>query len=154
MLDSEGGRIGEAVRIAKLVRERRLDTYVETYCASACTFIFLAGEDRAATAHAKIGFHRAFFPGMSPELDAAMNDSMLEEYRGAGLSDAFLARVKNTQADDMWFPTSDELIEAQVVNRVSLGGETVRTRKFESKALSCISIRRRSHHGSDQRSIP
>jgi hypothetical protein len=134
VLESGGGRIGEAVRIAKLVRERKLNTYVETYCASACTFVFLAGEDRAATTHARIGFHRAFFPGMSPELDDAMTESMLEAYRATGLSDAFLARVKATKAEDIWFPTNDELVEAQVVNRVSLGGETARTRKFESKA--------------------
>lgn len=134
VLESPGGRLVEAVRIAKLIRERKLDTYVETHCESACTFIFLAGADRAATRDVRIGFHRAFFPGMSPKLDAAMTENMLKQYREAGLSDAFLARVRETQAADMWYPTHDELLEAHVVNRVSLGGEAAQVSKYESKA--------------------
>lgn len=140
VLESPGGRIVEAVRIAKEVRERKLDTYVETHCQSACTFVFLAGVDRAATATAQIGFHRAFFPGMDPNLDAAMTEHMLEEYRSAGLSDAFLARVRATQSSDMWYPTSDELVEARVVNRVSLGGESARSTKYESKAYLAFQL--------------
>jgi hypothetical protein len=134
VLESGGGRIAEAVDVAQMVRERKLNTYVETHCESACTFIFLAGADRAGTPHAQIGFHRAFFPGMDPDLDAAMTEHMLEEYREAGLSEAFLARVRTTQAQDMWYPTRDELVEARVVNRVSSGGETAQARKFESQA--------------------
>jgi hypothetical protein len=133
VLESGGGRIAEAVDVAQMVRERKLNTYVETHCESACTFIFLAGADRAGTPHAQIGFHRAFFPGMDPDLDAAMTEHMLEEYREAGLSEAFLARVRTTQAQDMWYPTRDELVAARVVNRVSSGGETAQARKFESQ---------------------
>lgn len=134
VLESGGGRMAEAVDIARLVRERKLNTYVETHCESACTLIFLAGEDRAGTPHAQIGFHRAFFPGMDPKLDAAMTEKMLKQYREAGLSQAFLARVRTTQSTDMWYPTRDELLEAHVVNRVSAGGETVQARKYESQA--------------------
>jgi ATP-dependent protease ClpP protease subunit len=135
ILDSFGGRIAEGVRIAKLVRERKLDTYVETHCESACTLIFLAGGDRAATPHAQIGFHRAFFPGMDPALDARMTESMLEHYRTAGVSEEFLARVKDTKAEQIWYPTSDELRAAHIVNRVSLGGETARAASnFQSRA--------------------
>jgi ATP-dependent protease ClpP protease subunit len=135
VLDSFGGRIAEGVLIAKLVRERKLNTYVETHCESACTLVFLAGADRAATPHAQIGFHRAFFPGMDPALDARMTERMLEHYRAAGVSEPFLARVSETKAEHMWYPTSDELLEAHVVNRVSLGGETaVAASKFQSRA--------------------
>lgn len=135
VLESHGGRLAEAVRIAKLVRERQLDTYVETHCESACTLVFLAGIDRAATPQARIGFHRAFFPGMNVTLDAAMNAEMLKHYRAAGMSEAFLTRVRETRAEHMWYPTSDELVEARVVNRVSLGGETaLGVTTFQSKA--------------------
>jgi len=72
VLETPGGRVGEAALIAKLVRERKLKTYVENHCESACTVILLAGMDRAVTANARIGFHRASFPGMSPAQDESM----------------------------------------------------------------------------------
>ena len=134
MLNSPGGRIGEGIDIASLVRDRGLNTYVEEHCESACTFIFLAGVDRAATDSAQIGFHRAFFPGMNTKLDARMTKQMLDQYRSAGLSEEFLARVSATNAQDMWYPTHEELVSANVVNRRSLGGELPRVAKYDSKA--------------------
>lgn len=134
MLESGGGRIEEAVRIARLIRERKLNTYVESHCESACTLILLAGTDRAATTQARIGFHRASSVGKNPELDAAVTEEMIHEYREAGLSDDFLARIRETSADDMWYPTRDELLAAHVVSRVSVGGEVARVVKYDSQA--------------------
>jgi ATP-dependent protease ClpP protease subunit len=133
VLESPGGRMTEAVGIARLIRERKLNTYVETHCESACTLIFLAGEDRAGTPDAQIGFHRASFPGMDPKLDAAMTEKMIKKYREAGLSEAFLERIRHTRADDMWYPARDELFEAHVINRISAGGETAQARKYDSQ---------------------
>ena len=65
MLDSDGGRIFEALRMAELIRARGLDTRVERNCASACTLILLAGKDRSAHRFAQIGFHQPDFPGLS-----------------------------------------------------------------------------------------
>lgn len=121
MLNSHGGRLREAEQLAKLVRERGLDTYVEAQCLSACTYVFLAGSDRAATPNAKIGFHQPSFPGMRAET-AGLQD-MLEVYRAAGISEQFLAKVRATPSSSMWYPTRDELIDNGVINRVSLGGE-------------------------------
>jgi hypothetical protein len=122
MLNSHGGRLREAEQLAKLVRERSLNTYVETQCLSACTYVFLAGADRAATPNAKIGFHQPSFPGMRSE-DAGLRN-MLDVYRSAGISEGFLDKVRDTSSNSMWYPTRDELIENGVINRVSLGGET------------------------------
>jgi hypothetical protein len=52
-----------------------------------------------------------------------MTRGMLEVYREAGVSDGFLEHVKATSSDSMWYPTRDQLIDAGVINRVSLGGE-------------------------------
>lgn len=133
VLDTPGGRVGEAALIAKLVRERQLKTYVDTHCESACTVILLAGADRAVTAHARVGFHRASFPGMSPAQDKAMTDDLIEQYRAAGLPEDFLARVRDTQAEDMWYPTRDELLAAHAVDRISPGGEINRVSKYDTK---------------------
>lgn len=123
VLHSPGGRILEASRIAAVVRERSLNTYVEGQCASACTYIFLAGADRAATPNAQIGFHRPTFPGLDAASHARMTADMIQHYRNAGMSETFLNRVRATPPEAMWYPTRDELIDFKVINRVSLGGE-------------------------------
>jgi GYF domain 2 len=39
-LDSLGGRVGEAIKLNKVIRDKGLDTYVSSRCASACTVAF------------------------------------------------------------------------------------------------------------------
>jgi hypothetical protein len=149
VLESSGGRLLEASRIADIARERHLNTYVETHCESACTYVFLAGRDRAATPNAKLGFHQPHFPGIDASKLKEATQKMLEVYRQAGVSEAFLRRVQATASKDMWYPERDELIDAGVINRVSLGGEvdTYRSRSelelaFRSdKLLSAIEAR-------------
>ena len=133
VLETSGGRVGEAALIAKLVHERKLKTYVDSHCESACTVILLAGADRAVTANARVGFHRAYFPGMSPEQDKAMTDDLIAQYREAGLPETFLARVRETQSEDMWFPSRDELLAAHAIDRISTGGEINRVSKYDTK---------------------
>jgi hypothetical protein len=133
VLDSHGGRLREAEQVAALVRKRALDTYVEGQCLSACTYVFLAGSDRAATPNAQIGFHRPSFAGSSDERALG---AMLAIYRAAGITEAFLARVEATGSHSMWYPTRDELIDNGVINRLSLGGESaaMSSTLFRSKA--------------------
>jgi hypothetical protein len=122
VLDSQGGRLREAEQLAELVRERGMDTYVEGQCASACTYIFLAGKDRAATPNAMIGFHRPSFAG-ADDYDSGLS-KMLTYYRAAGISERFLDRIRKTKSEEMWNPSRDELIDNGVLTRISLGGET------------------------------
>ena len=123
-LVSNGGRLREASEIAALVRARRLDTYVDTRCESACTFVFLAGRDRAATPNARIGFHRPSFAGVNQLAQSIATERMLKTYRDAGIPKDFLDRVSETDSASMWYPSPSELAKAGVINRVSLGGET------------------------------
>jgi len=123
-LSSPGGRLREASEIARMVRARGLDTYVDTRCESACTFVFLAGKDRAATPNARIGFHRPSFAGLAPIGFDPATRGMLDTYRGAGIPKDFLDRVAATDPANMWYPGRKELEAAGVINRISLGGET------------------------------
>ena len=123
ILNSSGGRIMEATSIAKTVTRLKLDTYVENECVSACTYIFLAGRDRAATPNAKIGFHQPYFPGVSGEQQKLMTQDMIDQYKQSGLSDQFLQRVWETPPEDMWYPSHEDLLAHKVVTRSSLGGE-------------------------------
>jgi len=124
MLNSSGGRVLEAKELAALVRTRKLDTYVEGQCSSACTYIFLAGKDRAATPNAQIGFHQPSFPGIDLPTQMSITQDMLEVYRSAGLPETFIKTIAQVPPQEMWHPNRDELIEAHVITRVSLGGET------------------------------
>ena len=123
VLNSAGGRTFEAKQLADVVQSRQLNTYVEDLCASACTYVFLAGKDRAATPNAQIGFHQPSFPGLDAAAQRAGTQTMLDVYRAAKLPEAFIQRIAKTPPEDIWYPTHDELIAAHVITRVSLGGE-------------------------------
>ncbi len=56
-LDSDGGSLSEGFRIAMLVHQKQIATYVSGECDSACAFIFLAGAKRYVAPDAKIGVH-------------------------------------------------------------------------------------------------
>ncbi|MFZ6779802.1 ATP-dependent Clp protease proteolytic subunit [Undibacterium sp. Ji83W] len=122
-LNSPGGRLREAQQIATLIKARQLNTYVEGECSSACTYIFLAGHDRAATPNAHIGFHQPSFPGMDGAMLAIATDSMAKHYRAANLPEDFIRIAINTKAEGMWYPSREEMVKARVITRVSLGGE-------------------------------
>jgi hypothetical protein len=123
VLDSRGGRLLEAMRMAELIRKNQLNTYVEDQCASACTLALIAGVDRAADPNAKIGFHQASFPGMDDET-AEANDEFKQLYAKAGIDGDFIRRASEVTSSTMWYPRHDELVAAGVINRQSLGGES------------------------------
>lgn len=116
VLDSDGGRIFEALRMASLIRARGLDTRVERNCASACTFLLLAGKDRSAHRFAQIGFHQPDFPGVSQAQRNALVAENRSDYVNAGIEPAFLDRALSTPPQEMWYPTHAELVDAGVLS--------------------------------------
>jgi hypothetical protein len=121
VLNSNGGRLFEAKQLAHAVQIRNLNTYVEQSCESACTYVFLAGKNRSAAFHAKIGFHQPSFPGLDLEGQRTITQDMQDVYKSAGLPDAFVQRIVQTAPEDMWYPTRAELISSNVISRVSSG---------------------------------
>lgn len=136
VLASAGGWVREGEMLADVIRKRRLSTYVENYCASACTIAFLAGKERAAAPFAKIGFHASRSVGNvrgKPNLEDTVR--LRKIYRDAGLPAPFIAQAIDTPHETMWHPSHDELLAAGVVTRTSLGGETTAmSTDFRSKA--------------------
>jgi hypothetical protein len=121
VLDSNGGRLFEAKQLAHAVQSRNLDTYVEHSCESACTYVFLAGKNRSAAFHAKIGFHQPSFPGLDLDAQRTITRDMQDVYKSPGLPDAFVQRIVQTVPQDMWYPARDELISSNVISHVSSG---------------------------------
>ena len=115
ILQSPGGLMFEADRIAHAVRERRMATTARTLCASACTVILIAGRDRTAAPGTRVGFHR---PNVSlsrtPDRTMRLTRRL---YERAGLAPAFTARIYATPFESVWYPGVDEMISAGVLTR-------------------------------------
>jgi len=108
-LNSAGGRLGEAVKIARLIAGRKLATYTSSTCASACALVYAAGRERYLRKGARLGFHRGIFAGS--ENAEAMKRLLLS----TGIAPAFVDRAVAQPADSVWYPTDAELAEGRVV---------------------------------------
>ena len=117
-LDSPGGRLFEGVAIAREIQRHGLDTYAEGECSSACTLVLLAGRERLAPRAPHVGFHRASRPGPNGA-DVAASRGLMAAYRGAGLSEAFIARVRTVPSTSIWYPSLDELMANAIVTGVA-----------------------------------
>ncbi len=117
-LNSDGGRVAEAQKMAELIRARGLSTFVTGHCVSACTIAFLGGKQRYLLSTAKLGFHQPYFPGMTA--DAKRSAIVREQIRLQyfGLSRAFAERANRASPSDMWYPELDELVRERVVTAV------------------------------------
>lgn len=113
-----GGLISEALRIADQIRARNLDTYTSDRCVSACTIIYLAGENRFLRRDAHLGFHAYVAPG-----DTRSQSVQGDILHAAGVAPDFIARAMKTPHDDVWYPGADELVAAAVVTEIVDGGD-------------------------------
>jgi hypothetical protein len=120
-LESPGGSVREGLALANLVEKYSLDTAVKTYCASACTMIFVAGRERILSADAELGFHRCrsllWFDAFL--YDDQHNAELVEYFRSKRVSKAFADKVISVPSDDVWYPSLDQLLAAGVVTAAS-----------------------------------
>ena len=121
LLDSIGGNIYEARGMAKLVQQHGLRTHVSGNCSSACTSVFMAGTKRTMTGSARIGFHQYRFDAtytiiaVDPKQEQQKDIAFFEKQ---GVSKEFLERVFDQPSSAMWFPSPEELLQANVVHQV------------------------------------
>ena len=104
-LTSVGGFIDAGQKVALLIRERGLATYVSDYCKSSCTFAFLAGRKRWLGPNGRLGFHSAIGTFGDEEALRAMSDI----YARLGMPAATIARIMSVSSQDMWEPSISEL---------------------------------------------
>lgn len=120
-LYSPGGRLRDALKLAQLVKERRLETYVSNECLSACTIVFAAGEKRWLADAAALGFHGVALPDMTEREKRASNEEWAAIYRSFGVEPSFIDKALASPSDNMWFPTFDELMTAKLVTGIDHG---------------------------------
>jgi hypothetical protein len=123
-LTSNGGRIFEAQLIAEQIKKRSLNTFVPSYCVSACTIVFLSGIERFIDPESRLGFHQPDFPGISDQERQKMIAIEQRRLISLGVSRAFAQKVNSTPPKNMWFPTVSELLADHIVTRVLETGDS------------------------------
>lgn len=117
-LNSMGGRIAEAKKLALLVKKNKLITYSKTQCLSACPIVFLAGKKKLLGDSAKLGFHSASFGDVSGSEVEELNKSLLSQLEEAKVPSWFIKKVSKINSEDVWYPSTDELIKAGFIDKV------------------------------------
>jgi hypothetical protein len=117
-LNSTGGRITEANKLATLISQRQLITYTRTSCSSACALAFLAGRERYIGEQGRIGFHSASVNGSTGSHDLDVNASFREVLSRIGATSQFISKATTTSPQNMWFPTAEELKQQHIITAV------------------------------------
>ncbi len=117
-LNSVGGRIVEANKLAGLISQHQLITYTSTSCSSACALAFLAGRERYIGEHGRIGLHSASVNGARGDDELDVNASFRQGLSRVGATPQFVAKATTTSPQDMWFPTNEELKQQNIITSV------------------------------------
>lgn len=140
-INSYGGVGPAALEMAVAVTDFNIDTLVTENCASACTLIFLAGENRTLARGARLGFHSGSWArdNMKDYYDEMReSNGWLDEFAFAswayekgvrdfnknlefmisrGVDVQLIIRTAYVNFYDVWYPTRDELMKFGVIHQ-------------------------------------
>ena len=141
-LDSGGGDPSVAMEIGKLIRERRLNTYIapDDSCASACVYIAVAGVLRYAFGDLRV--HRTSFGNELP--DTSMIATRVEEWRrekiayfaSMNISYMLFDAVQSTPNWQIRSITDAEKRQWQLIGADQLTEETLFTEIAKERSIS------------------
>jgi len=129
VLHSPGGSVQDALRIGRLIRERKYNTEVEngTYCASSCPLVFAGGVERIAAPKAAIGVHQIF--AVAATAGATLADGMTsaqkisaecQRYlRDMGVDLQVWLHAMETGKDELYYFRPDELHSLKLATKAS-----------------------------------
>ena len=118
-VESPGGYVIEGMAMAKLIHESGLDTVSMEKCASACTFLLAAGNERYLGPNARIGFHRSGVFGQAPSAGwTATEYKIADFYRSRGASQEFVKLALDTPSNRIWVPDHDMMFEAGYASKM------------------------------------
>lgn len=113
-LASPGGQVSPAIAIADEIRRRGLSTYTNSRCFSACTLLFLSGQERVLGPYAQLGFHAAY--RVNPEgqriASGPINRALIERFVNSGVDTNFSIKAWTTPSDHLWLPDKATLLAA------------------------------------------
>lgn len=125
VLNSHIGLLEEGWKLQTLIEQRGLSTYTDRQCEGICTTVFLAGAQRMLQADAHLGFHKVKIAGVPDSLNQAENNDVRDYMLKQGVQQGFVDAAVDISSDEVWIPTTDELIEAGVVTEIVDGNQTV-----------------------------
>ncbi|WP_417687959.1 hypothetical protein [Pseudidiomarina sp.] len=127
VLNSHGGDLNETFRIIHALDRYRDDngqkitTYVDEYCASACSILFISGDKRILAKGAKLGFHQLqSYVTVDPDTAniERLQRKVSNYFQLQGVSPAFVRDMYQAAPDDMWYPTEELLLTSNVVHHL------------------------------------
>jgi hypothetical protein len=119
-LHSPGGSVQDALKIGRMIRERKFNTEVADggYCASSCPLVFAGGVERIARPKAAIGVHQV--SALTAAASATMADGMssaqrvsadVQRYlREMGVDSQVWIHAMETPANELFYFKPDELL--------------------------------------------
>ena len=118
VLNSPGGAILPALEIAAIVRDKGIETVIPegATCASACAFIFLAGQPRYAAG--RLGVHQFYAPEDGVELGSVTREetqdlagTIIKYLDSFETPSAVYIRMLGTPPDQMYWFSPQELVD-------------------------------------------
>ena len=123
VFSSMGGWVREGNLVANIISQRKISTYVEGECTSACTIAFLAGKKREVGPNAHVGFHQ--FKSVGEASGDSSDQAMARAvYERADVSSEFINKIVATPFEQVWYPDHNELLAANVITGDRTIGET------------------------------
>jgi hypothetical protein len=126
-LHSPGGRVAEAQRIGRFVRERGMGTLIapDAACLSSCPYILAAGVERTVSRKAWVGLHQ-HYADKKTILPAFLAVQGIQDGQGdtlaylgeMGIDPLMLVHVLKTPPDDIYLLLEDELLEYRLATKV------------------------------------
>jgi hypothetical protein len=127
VLHSPGGSVTDATEIARLIRDKGLDTRIlaDGYCASSCPLIFAGGVKRFADATSWIGVHQVFalttaFGSLAQGMEEAqiVSAEAQDLLAGFGVDPLVWTRAMATPKEKLYLFTPEEMIELKLATKV------------------------------------
>lgn len=118
VLASPGGSVESGLLIADKVHDKNIDTLIPSgeICASACSYIFLAGKNRVAGEDAGLGVHQ-FAPSVSEKVESEEIYKRAQELMGSvyrtvesfDVPSLVVSKMLSTPPEEMYFFRSDQM---------------------------------------------
>ena len=114
VLNSTGGLIDEANKIAKLIKVHKLGVVVTRECFSACVLIAVASHRLIATKDAEFGFHRAIIMGdyqshITRYWSKVASENMFRDLKKGGVPEQVLTEANKTPNNEMHYVNARDL---------------------------------------------
>ena len=117
-LESPGGYVIEGLAMARLIEEAKIDTVSLELCASACTFLLAAGQDRYLGPKVQVGFHRSSAAGYLPSAGwNRMDHKIAAYYKSRNASPEFVTQALDTPGNRIWIPPHAQMLDAGFANK-------------------------------------